>query len=309
MWAIKYKKILISVFVSAVFILNYAASASAITALPTPPPQTNSYGLEATKKQPAPTEGVTISIPANGAAFTTSPITVSGICPSGLLVEIYDNGVLSGSINCTNGSFSVQVGLFNGSNVITANDYDAYDQSGPPSNSVTVSYNNPSLVAFGELITLTSNYGRIASNVGTALNWPLLLSGGTGPYAFSIAWGDSQNNDLKSVPLAGEVTISHTYKNSGIYHVTIQVTDVNGAKGYLQVVAVANGGSPSTLSNGGGSTTATQIKSTSTTVLWLPTVFSIALMVPIYILGRRSQLIALRKKLDKDFKQASEDKK
>jgi hypothetical protein len=296
----------------AAFLLLCAAPvADAITPIPDPQPSTNSYGLEATKTQPPPTQAASITIPADGASFSTSPTTVSGICPTGLLVEIFDNNVMVGAINCVGGSFSLQVSLFEGTNQLTANDYDNLDQSGPASNTVTVTYNDSSLTAFANLLTLTSNYGREAANTGATLSWPLLLSGGNGPYAFSINWGDSATNELKSVALSGQVTITHVYHNSGIYHVTIEVTDVNGDTAFLQVVAVANGSSSGSAaaSNGSGSSKSKSAAvSTSTTILILPTIICLVLMIPIYWLGRKSQMVALRKKLDKDMEQYAKQK-
>jgi hypothetical protein len=278
-------------------------AARAITPLPTPAPGTGSYGLEATKKQPPPTTTATITTPGNGGSFTDSPITVSGLCTTDLLVQIYDNGVMVGSVECKNGSFSLQVSLFTGQNELTAIQYDDLEQASPVSNTVTVSYNNANFSAFGTLITLTSNYGRRAANPGDTLSWPLLLSGGNGPYAFSIDWGDGSKPDLKSVLLAGEVDITHVYKQSGIYHVTVKVTDVNGVSAFLQVVAVANG-KPTTT----GSTTGTNGGGTKIIIKWIwwPAVVCLVLLPLAYWTGRRSELVTLHKKLEKDMENYKE---
>lgn len=273
-------------------------TARAITPIPTPNPVPNSYGLEATKSQPAPTTTATISTPSNGGSFTTSPITVSGLCTTGLLVQVYDNGVMVGAIDCTNGSFSLQVSLFTGQNDLSVTQFDDLDQASPDSNHVTVSYNNADFTAFGALITLTSNYGRRAANPGSTLTWPLLLSGGTGPYAFSTDWGDGSKADLKSVALAGEVDISHVYNQSGIYHVTVKVTDVNGVSAFLQLVAIANGKPVATGSTNGSSKGGTTV---ITKVLWIPAVICMLLLLPTYWLGRRSELVSLHKKLERDM--------
>ncbi len=278
--------------------------ASAITPIPNPPPAPGSYGLEATKLQPPPTTTATIATPTNGATFTTSPITVSGLCTTDLLVEIYDNDVMVGAINCTTGSFSLQVSLFTGQNDLKATQYDDLGQASPDSNTVTVFYNNANFSAFGTLITLTSNYGRRAANPGDTLTWPLILSGGTGPYAFSIDWGDGTKPDLKSQSLAGEVDISHVYSQSGVYHVTVKVTDVNGVSAFLQLVAVANGkgssatGSTSSTSGGG--------KTIVTRVVWWPAVVSLVLLPLTYWLGRRSELVTLHKQLEKNMAEYKE---
>ena len=273
----------------------FVRPASAITPLPTPDPKPGSYGLEATKTQEAPNSGATITTPANGASFSSSPITVNGICPSDLLVQVYNNSVMVGAVMCTNGSFSVQVSLFAGTNELMAIVYDTLDQAGPPSNTVTVNYTDTNFTAFGSLITLTSAYGRRAAAATTELGWPLQLSGGTGPYAFSIDWGDGTPTELKSQALSGIVNISHTYKKAGIYQVNVKVTDVNGVSAFLQVIALANGQVDAAAENTGD-----RDAKVTTKVLWIPAAIALALLVPTYWLGRRSQLVSLRNKLLKD---------
>ncbi len=273
-----------------------AYNVSAITKIPNPDPQAGSYGLEATKVQAPPKRGATITTPANGASFSKSPITVNGICPKGLLVQIFDNGVMVGSIMCNTGSFSIQVGLFAGKNDLTAMVYDDLDQAGPTSNVVSVTYRNTNLSAFGSLVTLTSSYGRRSANAGTLLSWPFQLAGGSGPYAFSIDWGDGTKPELKSQALAGVVTLSHVYEKAGIYRVNITVTDHNGVSAFLQVIAVSNG-------KVDGSATAdkdTGAKTPKTKVLWIPSAIALILLLPTYWLGRRSQLITIRNKMLKE---------
>ena len=272
-------------------------SVHALNRIPNPPPSANSYGLEATKPHAAPTEAPTISTPGSGGSYTTSPITVSGLCVTDMLVEVYDNDALVGSVDCKNGSFSMQVTLFTGQNDLKATQFDDLDQASPDSNTVSVTYNNASFSAFGQLITLTSNYGRRAADPGSTLTWPLLVSGGTGPYAFSIDWGDGTPAELKSQALAGEVDISHVYDQSGIYHVTVKVTDVNGVSAFIQLVAVANGKASSGSTSGsskGGSTTILR-------VVWWPAVVCLVLLLPTYWLGRKSELVSLHKQLEKDM--------
>lgn len=272
------------------------ASVSAITALPTPDPIPGSYGVEATKKQPAPTEGASISTPGNGASFSTSPITVNGICPKGLLVQVYDNGVMVGSVMCESGAFSVQVSLFAGTNELSVIVYDDLGQAGPTSNTVTVTYTDTRFSAFGQLVTLTSSYGRRSAPAGSELTWPLQLAGGTGPYAFSIDWGDGSKPELKSWALAGLVNLSHTYSKAGIYQVNITVTDANGVSAFLQVVAVASG-KVDAASSGTGSTNKTN---NTVIVLWIPAVVALILLLPAYWLGRRSEVVSIRNKMLKE---------
>ncbi|MDB5179758.1 MAG: Fibronectin type protein [Candidatus Saccharibacteria bacterium] len=281
---------LLALFVS----LAHTNRALAITQIPTPAPMPGSYGIAATKLQAPPAQGATISTPGNGSSFSSSPTTVNGICPNGLLVQVYDNSVMVGSVMCTNGSFSVQVSLFSGTNELSSLVYDELDQAGPVSNIATVNYTNTQFSAFGALITLTSSYGRRAANAGNELTWPLQLSGGTGPYAFSIDWGDGTATELKSQPLAGLVDIAHTYKKAGIYQINIKVTDVNGVSAFLQVIGLSNGKVDATAPAATGPTTAT------TKILWIPAVIAVVLLFPAYWLGRRSQLVSLRNKMAKE---------
>ncbi|MES2630637.1 MAG: PKD domain-containing protein [Patescibacteria group bacterium] len=284
----------------ALFVL--ARPTAAITPLPTPDPQPGSYGLEATKTQEAPTQGATITTPGNGASYNTSPITVNGICPNDLLVQVYNNNVLVGAVMCINGSFSLQVSLFAGTNELTAIVYDSLDQPGPGSNTVTVNYTDTNFTAFGSLITLTSSYGRRSAAAGSELTWPLQLSGGTGPYAFSLDWGDGTATELKSQALAGLVNIAHTYKKAGIYQVNIKVTDVNGVSAFLQVIAVSSGKVESTPE--APNTT----EASRTTVVWIPAAVAVILLFPAYWLGRRSQIVSIRNKMLKERDAAAKEK-
>lgn len=289
--------VVIGVCLLALFVV--VRPASALTPIPNPDPKPGSFGLEATKTQPPPTQGATITTPGNGGSYSTSPLTVNGICPTGLLVQILNNGVMVGSVMCSNGSFTLQVSLFAGTNELSALVYDDLDQAGPVSNIVTVTYNDTRFTAFGSLITLTSSYGRRSAAAGGPLSWPLQLSGGTGPYAFSIDWGDGTPTDLKSQALAGVVTINHTYKRAGIYQVNIKVTDVNGVSAFLQVIALANGKVDGAAAAGTDSGQDQTPKET-TKVMWAPAAISSALMLPAFWLGRKSQLVSLRNKLMKD---------
>ena len=271
-----------------------ASPAQAITPLPEPDPQPGSYGLEATKRQAPPTRGATITNPSGG-SFSESPITVRGICPNGLLVQVHNNGVMVGAVMCQNGSFEIQVSLFAGTNELQAFVYDDLGQVGPASNKVTVTYTDTNMTAFGEMITLTSSYGRRSAPTGNQLTWPLQLSGGTGPYAFSIDWGDGSETQLLSQSLAGLVNIAHVYERAGIYQVNIRVTDTNGVNAFLQVIAVSSGQIDTA-----AQTDEPDVAAPRVTVLWTPAAVALILLIPTYWLGRRSQLVSLRNKMQKE---------
>jgi len=278
-----------------------ARPTSAITQIPIPDPKPGSYGLAATKLQDPPTQGAVITTPGNGASYNTSPITVSGICPTGLLVQVYNNSVMVGSVMCTNGSFTIEVSLFAGVNELSALVLDELDQAGPASNIATVNYSNTQFSAFGALITLTSSYGRRSAPAGSELTWPLQLSGGAGPYAFSIDWGDGTATELKSQQLAGIVDIAHVYKKAGIYQVNVKVTDVNGVSAFLQVIGLGNGKVDA------AETDTAKTGVDRTIVMWIPAAVAVALLFPAYWLGRRSQIVSIRNKMLKE-QEAYKDK-
>lgn len=299
--SIKYTKVhKYVIYLSLLVFLLVALSSGRVGAqefnpIPEPDPIPGSFGLEATKPQAPPTVGATITTPGNGSSFSNSPITVGGICPTGLLVQIYNNNVMVGAVMCTNGSFSLEVSLFAGVNELKAIVYDDLEQSGPESNIVTVNFTDTSFVAFGDQMTLTTAYGRRSAPAGNSLDWPLQLAGGTGPYAFSIDWGDGSDVDLMSQSLAGVVGIDHVYKRAGIYLVNVRATDVNGVSAFLQVVAVSSGQVDESA--------AQQVEgepATRTIVLWMPAAISAILLFPAYWLGRRSQLVSLRNKMEKE---------
>jgi hypothetical protein len=285
-----YKNIYLSIL-SCLIVFSSSSVVYAFTPYSDPAPQAGSYGLEATKTQPAPTTGATISVPGSGSA-SSSPITVGGICPSNLLVEIFDNGVMEGAEDCNNGSFSIKIDLFNGQNSINAMVYDNLNQAGPASNTVTINFASPSYAAYGQELTLTSSYGRIGVDPGNALNWPIQISGGSGPYALSINWGDGSPAQLMSQLGGGTINIGHTYNNSGIYNISVEATDHNGLVAFLQLVAVANGNVPAT-------STTTNVKDqsaantpTSSTSLALPAIFCLFMLLPSFFLGRASHASA-----------------
>lgn len=274
--------------------LTFAAQpVHAITPLPTPDPKPGSFGVEATKTKEPPAVAATVAVPGSGASFSTSPITVSGTCQTDLLVQVFNNGVMVGSVLCVGGSYSLQVSLFAGINEITAIVYDELDQPGPASNVVTVTYTDTRFTSFGQLVTLTSSYGRRATPAGSQLTWPFQLTGGVGPYALSIDWGDGSKAELKSQTLAGLISLAHAYKKAGIYTVNINATDANGVTAFLQVVAVSSGKVDATPEE---ETVAAQ----RIVILWIPAAAALFLLPLSFWFGRRSQIISLRKKMLKE---------
>lgn len=259
--------------------------------------QSGSTGIQGKISAPPPTTGATISTPRDGQSVGASLITVSGICPKGLLVKLFKNNVFAGSVECTNGSFSIQVDVFNGQNQLIARVYDALDQAGPESNTVTVTYST-SIAAQVSRVSLTSNYAKRGANPGQVLSWPIILSGGQGPYAVSIDWGDGKAADLKSVQFAGAFDITHTYDNPGVYNMIVKATDKTGSVAYLQLVGVGNGPLSQDTGQGTTGTNASSSVVTKTKILWEPAALIMPFVIFTFWLGKKHELKVIRRKIE-----------
>jgi len=284
---------------AAVACFAFAVPASALGSQQNP--QSSSVGLEGTVPGAAPTQAATIGVPTNGQVFTSSPITVSGLCKTGLLVKIFSNNIFVGSALCTNGSFSLKIDLFSGRNDLIARVYDNLDQQGPDSNTVSVTFNDAQFAQFGSHITISSTYARKGANPGDTLSWPFIISGGTGPYALSVDWGDGKPTDLKSVSFPGSVTMDHVYAQAGVYTVIVKGTDANNTSAYLQVVGVANGQVSGSVPSGSSATTTTP--NGQTIVIWEPLLGAIPIILIAFWLGRRHELYTIRKSLENSREQ------
>jgi hypothetical protein len=263
-------------------------------------PQSGTVGVQGTLSGPPPQSPPSLAIPGSGQSFNSIPITAGGLCQSGLLIKVFDNGVFVGATTCVNGSFSIKISLFGGKNDLTAKQYDALDQASPISGTTTVNFNDVQLVQFGTHVFLTSDYAKRGANPGQSLSWPIIISGGNGPYAISIDWGDGSAADLKSISLPGTFTINHTYASSGTYNLLIRATDKNGTQSFLQLVAVINGNAHqvagSTSANGGSNNTKT------IEIIWWPLAIAIPFIIANFWLGRRYEITALRKRIEREYK-------
>lgn len=284
----------VSFIVAAFFLVLGADGASAQS---TGPVQSGSVGLTGTISAPPPTQGATISFPTNGQSFETVPIVVTGICPDGLLVKIFKNNVFAGSVQCVNGNFSLQMDLFVGTNELIARVYDDLDQPGPDSNTVTVSFKSSSFNAPNR-VTLTSNYAKRGANPSQTLTWPVILSGGTGPYAFSVDWGDGKEPDLFTEPFPGTIELKHIYDQPGVYNVLVKVVDANGVTAFLQLVGVANGPLSQT-NDTGNDKQSTGFTTTKTKVVWWPAAVIVPFAVSTFWLGKRYMLRMMKKRIER----------
>ena len=264
------------------------------------PQQSGTTGLQGKIPSPAPKTPATISSPSSGRTYTQTPITITGLCTTGLVVKVFSNNIFVGSADCKGNSYSMEVDLFNGQNELVAIVYDDLDQAGPESNKVSVTFQDTQFAAFGQRISLTSNLAKLGAPVGQLLTWPIILSGGTGPYAISIDWGDGTATDLKSQPFPGTFDITHTYKSAGIYRVVVKATDSTGAVAFLQIVGVGAGkvtqsstGSKTADGSGGGAAGETKV-----VYIWWPILLMVPIIFAMFWVGKRYELSAIHRQLE-----------
>ncbi len=257
--------------------------------------QSGSIGIEGTIPSAPPTQAATITFPRDGATITDLPVTVTGLCPTGLLVKIFKNNVFGGSAQCVNGTYSIKIDLFSGRNELVARVYDALDQAGPDSNMVAVTFPF-SQFSSANRIALSSSFAKRGANPGQTLTWPLTLTGGSGPYAISIDWGDGKPPQLISLQFAGNFDGSHVYETPGVYIVTVRASDKNGELAFLQLVGVANG--PLSQANQQSNTDKTVVQSPPR-VVWWPLALGIVFIAIAFWLGSRYRLHNLRHRLDR----------
>ncbi len=213
-----------------------------------PPPQSGSIGLTGAVPAAPPKVAATINTPRDGQHFTTTPITVSGTCPNDTLVEIYKNDIFAGSTPCDSGNYSVDIDLLFGQNNIVVQVYDALNQAGPQSKSVTVffdySLSQAAPTAFfnlsGSQLLLNTDAAYRGSFPNQQLNVPITVIGGTAPFAINVQWGDVTDQVISRTNNT-TFNASHAYKKPGTYKITLQGSDSNQLVAFLNVAAIING--------------------------------------------------------------------
>jgi len=240
------------------FITGVTLVSGTVVAQTSPGPEARSVSLTGKVPGPPPNTAATITSPISGQGFGESPITVSGNCPPGTLVEILKNNIFGGSTVCTNdGRFELQVDLLIGNNDLVARVYNTLNQPGPNSAVVSVSYNALPPQAAG-IDPLDFNRNRLLINTdsvyrGTFINeklaMPIEVIGGTPPYAVEVKWGD---NEESIIPRNNNqpFTATHVYKRPGTYQVILQATDSAERVAFLMVAVIINGQPPEAVTAG-----------------------------------------------------------
>lgn len=270
---------------------SYAAS---------PGPESSSIGLSGIVPGKPPTVAATIDSPKEGARFSTTPISVTGSCPKGTLVELFKNNIFAGSIPCTaDGRYSLDIDLLIGPNVLLARVYDDLNQPGPDSNKPTVHYDALPAQA-GPLTSLDFGGAQMLLNTDAVfrgvfpneeMHMPIDILGGTPPYAINVQWGDSSN---KVVPRGNNqsFTIEHVYTRPGTYQIRIQGSDANGRVAFMTVAAIVNG-QPATVT---GSSEPTVSNGTLARLLTLWPLYTsvVAIAISFWLGERREKYMSMR---------------
>ena len=207
-------------------------------------PQSGSLGLGGVVEGEPPEQSASINSPTAGTGFTDSTVTVSGTCQPELIVEIYKNDTFAGSAICEdNGTFDIEIALFRGQNELQARVRDLLGQSGPDSDTVTVDF-DPQVTTsdrdIAQQLLLTSNVSFRGASPGSEITFPMQISGGQGPYAVGINWGDG-NDDVISRSDTGSFSASHAFDRPGVYRVVARAVDENDQASFLQLTAVVDG--------------------------------------------------------------------
>lgn len=277
---------------------------TAAAATPYDGPEAGSIGLTGIMPGKPPTVAATINKPSQGQRFTETPVTVSGTCPAETLVEIYKNDIFAGSTVCAAaGTYSLDIDLMNGQNILIARVYDALNQAGPDSNAVTAFYDGlppqadplNSLEFGGSQLLLNTDaiFRGVFPNKDMAV--PIDILGGTPPYAVNVQWGDSTN---KVIPRNDNTTFSavHAYAKPGTYQVSLQATDATGRVAFLTVAAIVNGQPPvatSTTSTG----SSTNAVAAQLLTLWPLYAIAVTSVVSFWIGERREKQVLAKRHL------------
>ena len=195
--------------------------------------------LSGLSKGPPPKNAAVITYPASQAIFDQNIINTAGDCEPGLYIELYRNSVLAGGSICSNdGTYKIYTTLVPGKNDIQARIHDALWQYGPDSNTISVWYNVP-LPPVPTLLTYTKPVQQ-GLLLGQQLDLEYIISGGDGPYAVSISWGDNTNPHVIIRQKSGNYTANHVYDKAGQYTIIISVTDQRDTKALIQSVVVVH---------------------------------------------------------------------
>lgn len=154
---------ILSWFSLAAFVATLTASIlTPVTAQAAPISVSGSLNVTATVLPNPPTSQAVIIQPASGTRVQTTPIVLQGTCGPDLLVRVFNNDVLAGSITCSpQGDFVMNITLKIGENVLKSLNFDAFEQVGPSAPSVTIFVDEPTLTSEPDDQTIINQDGTI----------------------------------------------------------------------------------------------------------------------------------------------------
>jgi hypothetical protein len=278
-------------------VVGTALTYYSVTSAASPPPQEGSIGLVGTVPGNAPTVAAVITSPTNNQHFSASPITVLGTCPANTLVELFKNDIFAGSTFCTSGAFKLQIDLLFGKNDLIARVYDALNQAGPDSATVTVFYDVLPLQT-GPITSFNFGNSQLLLNTDAVyrgvfpnreFDMPIDILGGTPPYAVNVQWGDTNNKVIPRPDNTG-FKVAHSYNKAGNYQITIQATDTVGRVAFLGVAAIVNG-QPSLVTSGTSSSGST---TDQLLLLWPVYTGALGIVISFWLGERREKRILSR---------------
>lgn len=229
----------------------------------------DTYDVNASVPYKAPTQAATIASPVENAVFQDIQQTVTGTCQQqnpAMVVSIWRNGVVLGSVGCVSGSFSLTVMLQIGQNTLVAKTANVSGIYGPDSTLRTVAVERPVVVqplaptasqptTTAERTAATNQSGISGLSLTTEAPYDILPStkqatirvvvgGGQQPYVLQLKWGDG-STESHSLSEAGTYEFTHTYLVHKTYSVLVNLRDVLGS--YTEYVyAVVSGSKTST---------------------------------------------------------------
>lgn len=200
-----------------------------------------------------PSVGAVITTPEHRTRTAVSEMHVSGTCPAATLVAIYNGATFAGSTVCdTNGTFTVNVQLGVGINVLQAQDYDADNQPGPTTRQIAVAYAlQPSLITKTAVTTANTTLETAptattpVNTIDTTIVMPATPQPSTNP-----CYNDASQQTLPNVTLWMTVTcVTH---------------DVNIGQTMHLPISFGGGNAPYAVSIDWGDSLSTELKSFTT---------------------------------------------
>lgn len=205
--------------------------------------------LKGFSKGPPPDTAAEITSPLYKNVFDESGVEIEGICEPGLFIEIYRNDVLAGGAICSDaGTFKVFITLVPGKNIIYTKIHDALYQYGPESKRITLWYNVPDTLVPPLMIKTKAVQKGILHNQDLHLSYS--IAGGQEPYSVYIDWGDGTVAEIVHVNKPGTQNVSHKYRKTGQFVITIRAADKNNQQFTIQTVIVVHPDSHSLVATG-----------------------------------------------------------